>query len=1465
MKLLKQKILFPVWVLLVLASCLIAGCAQELGEVNRVQQNVTKKADLKGEFYFRSTVVEAPYASMGFFVGNQNYHLERGVFDIQENTLFFYRTYEHAIGGEVLGGTSDIDTPLYEVDAKGNIKYDDNGKPIPVTYERRIGDKVYTVARYVYRGSPILAYPINSHFDIKNGYSVATGEETNVVSENTTDREWWERPYMRVIWGANAGHHWDENIDPLTGARLDWSLSYFEGEEFDEGDTPVWEFGNNGDLNYFDFKVNVIASAPKSYYGYSGMEYIPSCLYYPWYLGQVAECMSEKIQFRHSFQRVQSSDYVAWDYDDHKLKKFGYYRIERATYDPLRGVTYSGVSRRIRRFPIWDRYVVSKGDTCTTPDGNVHADCPSGSVCEPVGNEGRFCVAEDANDRLDYTQMNPKPIVFYLSEDFPRNLVPESVQLAEAWSIPFSDVITERKKWAGDSDFSLNHPMFILCENNMAEATAAMTAAGMDIANSDQVAQAQADGLLAGIDGFCKDMDSAKRNGDLRYSQLHSVNPPTSVGLYGYGPSSADPMTGEMLSANSYMYTPAMKRGANNAMLLVEILTGIRSYWETIYSNDVKERGKKTRLGAVQGGLPNWTVAEAQAAASTMMAPNVRERLETMGVEDTDLPWASARLARLAKEEPGVAHMMVTDDVKLMLRDPAAGMATDEPISEQLDRMGLHTWGHHAGGLGKQLRYYEDTARGGCKFMEEFADNAVVALAREYAAEMNERVCAAAQVAEGTVFDFAEFSQLQGKCEGQNVGALSDDGMVCQEVVVDESGTPVKYWTNPCAVGKLKTQLANAVVDLELTNPYNSAEDYYPPDPMYTDTKHQVIQDSQAVILDTIAEVRGDLIEKIYKRIYLGVAQHEVGHSIGLRHNFEASTDAMNFGPEYWNLKGSFQDGTFQAHDLFSAETEDQAGNGMRALQSASVMDYSAKFNDRFVGLGNYDRAAVRFGYGGLVEVFNKNPNTAPFDAYMDDPATEDTSNLATIHEAKPYLERMFKRVHYSNIPTLWGNIEDMNDRSYVSHTGVSHGKTADGKTEVPYRFCSDELAGAVPTCERWDSGVDQYEIVRNMLNDYENYWPLWGYWHDSLMFHPNNYSNRITRVFGTIQMHMQWWVTDYQRYNKGDWWKSRFGQSWDQDPRGGLGGAVAVLDSANTFAQTMGRPEPGYHGRRDNVWEPIPWQDNSLYSDQKLITPANCDARQLYPSWDYSGYKPNVTSAGAIYERLAAFQVLADPTTRFVATDQMNDIKKYLISYYTLFPQELTNMYGSILANKTEQWGWYMVADGDGKPAYCERRQLVGPGTTGPQGNMGENWYPFQPEPEYTFPTTRFRLPMLAAYYGLGLFLDSYDKSFVDTTRVYLEGHGHAITPTEDAEVISFSDPLSGKVYSAVRDANSENFYPAFHMVEQLRDMLLGEDAVFESIEDLQANYNYSDYQFIVDKLELLRAMNNAYDYSEN
>jgi hypothetical protein len=733
-----------------------------------------------------------------------------------------------------------------------------------------------------------------------------------------------------------------------------------------------------------------------------------------------------------------------------------------------------------------------------------------------------------------------------------------------------------------------------------------------------------------------------------------------------------------------------------------------------------------------------------------------------------------------------------------------------------------------------------------------------------------------------TVFDFQEFEQLQGTCETENVE--SEDGLLlCEAVDVDGSGNTALYWTNPCSVGKLKIQLAQAVVELEQTNPYNLTQDYFPPDPVYTDTKHQVVNDSQVVLINAIDEVRTELHNELYRRIFRGVAEHEVGHSIGLRHNFEGSTDALNFGEDYWKLKGQFDDsGEFQAYDLFAPETFYQSSNGLRQLQSASVMDYSAKFNDRFEGVGYYDRAAVRYGYGGLVEVFNNEPNVSKFDAYMADPQVADPNNVPVMPDiGSTYLERMFKRVHYTNIPELFPNeLSKLYDRSFVRASSITEsGKDANGRWEVPYRMCSDELAGKLPTCERWDSGVDSFEIVRNTLTDYEQYWPIYGYWHDSVLFQPDGYYNRVVRMFQMLKSQMQWWVVQRNFFNHDDWWEQRFGTPWHEDVDGGLVGSVSIADSVNTMASTFGRPQPGQHGYRTtrDVFEPVPFQDSSAYSNYRLVTPNNCEARPLYASYDYGGYLPIVTRSGAIYDRLAAFEMLADPTSNFIAADkrqtsagsgfssfQYSDIERQLISFYSLFPKELTNLYGAMTANKTDSWGWYMVTNQAGNPDRCHRRNVVGPDAVTIaelEATEGTTVWAFNPEPEYTFPTTRFRLPMLAAYYGLGWFLDGWDKNFVDITRVYLDGHLGAVTPSDDAEVLSFTDPLSGKTYSAVRSQfNSDVIHPAYNMIEQMQAELES----YGSVEELQANYNYSEYQFILDKLELLRGMNYAYDYNE-
>ncbi|NJK88068.1 MAG: hypothetical protein HC923_00875 [Myxococcales bacterium] len=115
------------------------------------------------------------------------------------------------------------------------------------------------------------------------------------------------------------------------------------------------------------------------------------------------------------------------------------------------------------------------------------------------------------------------------------------------------------------------------------------------------------------------------------------------------------------------------------------------------------------------------------------------------------------------------------------------------------------------------------------------------------------------------------------------------------------------------------------------------------------------------------AEVKGQDRDTIFKflqeQLYEAVQGHEVGHAVGLRHNFEGSMDPQNYRPEFWNqFYEQIQDGV---------PTEE---NSVRSQEYkyASIMDYGFDFTiNGWHGLGSYDKAAIRFFYGQLVEAWD--------------------------------------------------------------------------------------------------------------------------------------------------------------------------------------------------------------------------------------------------------------------------------------------------------------------------------------------------------------------------------------------------------------------------------------------------------------------------------------------------------------
>ena len=77
-----------------LSALLAAACGNGPELVDKTQPNYVKKADLlQGTWYLQDTVVDVPSTSALTFVGFQN-DVEKVRFEIQEDYLVAYRTYE---------------------------------------------------------------------------------------------------------------------------------------------------------------------------------------------------------------------------------------------------------------------------------------------------------------------------------------------------------------------------------------------------------------------------------------------------------------------------------------------------------------------------------------------------------------------------------------------------------------------------------------------------------------------------------------------------------------------------------------------------------------------------------------------------------------------------------------------------------------------------------------------------------------------------------------------------------------------------------------------------------------------------------------------------------------------------------------------------------------------------------------------------------------------------------------------------------------------------------------------------------------------------------------------------------------------------------------------------------------------------------------------------------------------------
>jgi hypothetical protein len=546
----------------------------------------------------------------------------------------------------------------------------------------------------------------------------------------------------------------------------------------------------------------------------------------------------------------------------------------------------------------------------------------------------------------------------------------------------------------------------------------------------------------------------------------------------------------------------------------------------------------------------------------------------------------------------------------------------------------------------------------------------------------------------------------------------------------------------------------------------------------------------------TWEEVKAEVVDAVFA----STAAHEIGHTLGLRHNFAASYDALNYFPEYWRLRGADP-------QPFEDMSEAQARGRMREYQYSSIMDYGARFSSDIHGIGAYDRAAILFGYGQLVEVFEAPP---------EEPLAEVVGLPYALQELR----------HYTSLPGLFGGDPDAMYRrrlvpyqQVVDETTGAVRKTVD---EVPYRFCSDEYDGAVPSCNTWDEGADAWEVVNNAADRYERYYIFNAFGRDQREVEPWDHLDRVYyRYFLYGQLHYQQWV--FQAFDLEGFWDELRADAdyygiedvpYDEAVDGGLSGALASQRGLQMLADVIQAPEPGayYEDPDEHVF-----YNYSYDQDIELCPPGTTEdpycselnvplgpgkyAFSIYQADSGYYFYERVRVIGSFYDKLAALQTLTSPETNFLGVDADANFTAFAISMYLMFPDQVTRLVGGSAVETYEAFAGVM------------RDQLYEPRDVFADPAMYASLKPVDP-------ATSFTVELYAAWLGMAFLNANFDNSFNDSMRVFEEGSGEApsLAVTDPERIARFTHPRTGRTFVAVRHEDPARFSPAFELLKKVQ-----------------------------------------------
>lgn len=588
-----------------------------------------------------------------------------------------------------------------------------------------------------------------------------------------------------------------------------------------------------------------------------------------------------------------------------------------------------------------------------------------------------------------------------------------------------------------------------------------------------------------------------------------------------------------------------------------------------------------------------------------------------------------------------------------------------------------------------------------------------------------------------------------------------------------------------------------------------------------------------------------DPVERYYKireAVYTAVMLHEVGHNVGLVHNMAGSADPLNYGKRFWDIQKLPEDldaamavsddakviatleRCIEEKDRVSSLSEmtevpvtltTQTCLRQQEGMYSSIMDYHALWNSDTNGLGLYDKAAVKFGYAQLLEVFPE-------------------ENLK-VNSEDTNLKRWVFLNDWKKIPTdFMQSTTKITERDHVVFNWDNTSSTmVPPNNEVPYLYCSDSSGFYGPKCKAFDFGPDMRGQAQWVKTQYWQHYFFTHFNRDRLWSYATEFNNVISRdlrAFTDFSNIMKW----YYFYKVSD--EDFTGSDAEKDF------LAATVTGLNHFSHVIGQPEPGMYvttplyaaGDSTQTTKKNRLEVNNLYRAWEDLSECTAESivsqdpqGNLIPNEGYSVVKVPLgdgrpyyagltddyedwylTYVGSFYSKLYAAYFLAYPGAWYPRTENLKDPGFYAVNWYRLFPNEVGSLFYNLITDKISELGPLVSPAGK-----FQHRNLLDIETLRAPDYTG--YTPIEPKLSNVL-TYRYM------FYS-GLMTSSYMNTalnFPQSMRVYVKGDVDAIEYSDkllSSDLAQFESPISGQVYVA---AKIGDFPVAFELIETLNLM---------------------------------------------